>query len=174
MSRFQSSKIVFYLLFSLSVLFFSCEDDGEMGPQGPQGPSGPTGENGTIEIYSKTFTISQNDWYNYSTSANSNDSAVVSIPEITQAILDSGMIVCYKLDGNKYKSMPFSQFNGLSEKTFQFYYYLGNLVITCNSNFVGGNNLGNETFKAVVANGHLRIMPEEIKAEEFNFYFKTE
>ncbi|MBL0340677.1 MAG: hypothetical protein IPP71_06995 [Bacteroidetes bacterium] len=172
MARFQHSKVLLYFLLSFSVVYTSCEteDEGDIGAQGPQGPSG---ENGTIEIYSKIFTITPNDWYTYNTSANSNDSAVIPIPEITQAILDSGMIVCYKLESTMYKSMPFSSYNGLAVKTFQYYFYLGNLVVTCNSNFVGGNNLGNETFKAVVANGHLRKMPEEIKEDEFNLYFKT-
>lgn len=172
MARFQPSKVVLFFILSFSMVYTSCnkEDDCEIGPQGPQGPSG---ENGAIEIYSKIVTVAPNDWYTYNTSANSNDSAVLSIPEITQAILDNGMVVCYKLDSTVYKSMPFSQFNGLAMKTFQFYFYLGNLVVTCNSNFVGGNNLGNETFKAVVANGHLRLMPEEIKADEFDLYLNT-
>lgn len=174
MIRIQNSKILLlFFLLTFAIVYISCDkgDDNEIGPQGQQGAAG---ENGTIEIYSKIFTISPNDWHSYNSSGNSNDSAAIPIPEITQAVIDSGMIVCYKLDSNIYKSMPFSAYDGIAVETFQFYYYLGNLVITCNSNYVGGINLGSETFKAVVAHGHLRKMPEAIKADEFNLYFKTE
>src|SRR5687767_923989 len=135
----KTLKILLYLFASI-LLISGCdkEDDdtaGLPGPQGPQGPAGANGTNGAVNIITKEFTILAGDWHPYNSSSNSNDSAAVSVPEITQAIVDSGMVVCYRKKGDKYIVMPHTTFDGIAASVFQFWYYTGKIVFTCNSNY---------------------------------------
>jgi hypothetical protein len=163
------------LFFCIAVLFIvsSCNKDeceqGIQGPQGPAGSNGTNGQNGTGDVKIIEFTLNQSDWIHYNTSGNGNDSAAYNISEITQAIVDSGAVICYRKQGSNYWVMPNSTFNGLAQRVFQHYFYKETLVITCNANSVGGLNLGTETFKVIIIAGEfLRTTGKNLNWKDYD------
>ena len=94
-------------LLSCSILFFtnySCQKEdltaykGQAGAQGTMGEQGDDGKGYNLII--EEFTLEQDDWidaYN----------AVYSIPELTQAYLDSGIIMTYYKEDSAWVPLPY-------------------------------------------------------------------
>src|ERR1035438_4088573 len=67
---------------------------GATGPQGPQGPQGPTGQGGATGD-TGTANVIYSEWNN----TFSGSSADWAIPQITQNIADSGVVLVYFMSG---------------------------------------------------------------------------
>jgi hypothetical protein len=159
-------KPFFYLvtlLFSL-LLIASCQDDDNGtvpdGPQGPQGPAGTAGQDVALEVIYKDIALLPADWYHISSTTNHNDTTAVVVTEITQTVIDSGLVIAYHRVGNAYHLMPHAvYYGGLAQVVFGGYFYTGGFVFTYYSNFVGGPHAGAQNFRLMIANGPLRVQP---------------
>ncbi len=87
-----------YVILALLVTFsFSCSDDGEQGPQGQTGVAEADGANGNANVQTLTFDAS----------AFSGTFDMVTIPEITQDVLDNDAILGYLTDdGTNWVTIP--------------------------------------------------------------------
>ena len=84
-------------LFSSALFLFliaSCSKDGATGPVGPTGPTGATGG---INLTVVNATYAPSDFTTYGTygQAQYRSSVTTSIPQITQSVYDSGMVLVY-------------------------------------------------------------------------------
>jgi hypothetical protein len=109
------------IMLSGIMLFQSCSKDGAQGPKGdtgaagtngatgatgPQGPAGPAGSNGAqgpvgatgatgnANVHSRIFTVTQSNW-NWLGAPNYYNYALLTVPEITASVADSGCVVAY-------------------------------------------------------------------------------
>lgn len=120
-------KLISFLTISMffaSVLFQSCKglpgtngaqgNTGATGAQGPQGVAGTTGSNGkdgNANVLGRVLTVQASEWKKYTYQDNTYDyKTVVPIPEITQAVLDRGLVMVYKgnSSGASWTAMPFN------------------------------------------------------------------
>jgi hypothetical protein len=88
----------------LIVLFSIVACDQFKGPTGPQGLNGIQGESYSDNASIINFKFDKDDL------TISDQLAIyqVNIPEITQEIVDNGVVIVYKLSGAKWQAMPFS------------------------------------------------------------------
>jgi len=100
------------ILCILTLVLTSCSKDGDVGPQGVQGDAGQDGvdgidgEDGNANImYSDWFTVSSTDW---SGIGGPRITFVKSAPEITQRILDTGVILVYHRFEGKTRQLPYT------------------------------------------------------------------
>ena len=107
----------------LSILLYSCKKDGPAGPAGATGPKGSTGATGGINYK----TIYKNTILNWTTVNNHWESNFM-IPEITQAVFDSGYVeVAFRPlpTGSVWTQLPYS-YQG---NEYSFYYMASQLNI---------------------------------------------
>jgi hypothetical protein len=98
------------LLITASRLFTACE--GPEGPEGPVGPAGPTGatgangQNGKSGIKSFNFSINSDAWLQVSTYGQPDYKiyTYINIPELTEDILNTGMVLVYARGGQNNES----------------------------------------------------------------------
>ena len=93
---------IFGMLAVISAVIFmdACKaEKGEIGPAGPAGPAGPTGTTGAAGATGSTGTanVIYSTWsvINITTGSSAPYTAEVSAPQITQDILDKGVILCF-------------------------------------------------------------------------------
>ena len=120
-------KLVSFLTISMlfaAILFQSCKglpgtngaqgNTGAQGPQGVQGASGTSGTNGkdgNANVVGRALTIQPSEWKKYTYPDNTYEyKAVVPIPEITQTVLDRGLVMVYRgnSSGKSWTAMPFN------------------------------------------------------------------
>jgi hypothetical protein len=105
------------VLLSIAMFVFGCSKDGETGPAGPAGANGINGTNGTngtngnANVFgSTTFTTSAANW-------TSNGGGVywtavfTGANEITQDIVDRGIVSVFLLSGSAWTPLPLTVFN---------------------------------------------------------------
>ncbi len=115
------------LLVSITA-FMSCKGD-----QGDQGPAGTNGLDGNANVKSVTIPITSANWVSISADQNL---AELSVPLITQAIADNGMVMVYfkttylGLDGNTWTALPFSLARSGYTEAFSFAVQTGKVFIT--------------------------------------------
>lgn len=81
-------KILNNILLAAIIMIAGCAKDGAVGPSGSNGTNGT---NGNANVQSMMITALPSTWQNFGTFGH-ND---ISVPQITQAILDSGIISSY-------------------------------------------------------------------------------
>ena len=135
-----------YLACALIFVLSGCSKDGETGPQGI---AGTNGANGNANVHSKSFTITSWTYLGDYYYANITD------VDITQAILDKGVVIVYRnLSGALYQ-LPYI-INPSTTYTTSFLYsaYLSGVSFyITNSDLAPHTAPGNVTFKVVVAEG---------------------
>ena len=92
-------------IIALTLLFTGCKKD-----PGPAGPQGPAGANGNANVQSTTF-MNQGFYY---VSANNDYELNLSIPSISQGVLDKGAIMVYfqtSANSSTWIPLPFSYGN---------------------------------------------------------------
>jgi len=129
------------ILLSLPVLI-SCKKP-QMGPAGSDGANGTNGVNGNANVIS-TNTINVSSW----TSNGASWSATLTVPEITQEIVNKGMVQVFVKYGNQWWNLP----DMTNKNSTQYGFELGSVYIL-NSNNDGSNpvNPGPKIFRVVVA-----------------------
>ena len=121
------------LLSAIILVQFACKDGaagvagtpGTTGAQGPQGvagangASGTNGKDGNANVVGKVFTFQVADWtkVTYGTMGKYDYGIAVKVPEITQSVVDKGMVVAYRSNGNgAFTALPASYaFEGASK-----------------------------------------------------------
>ena len=155
-------KLSFYfLLFSFLIILISCEkgEKGEIGPAGPQGTSTEIDSN-ILNGYTNAIYLIKNivrsDWQSIPDPyGNSNYNASLIIPEITQGILDSGMVIVYFKNSNSYNTLPITSFQGAGVITYQYTYKEGELIVNFKANYSPTTFPIPMTLKIVIATAHL-------------------
>src|SRR5438105_593587 len=104
----------------LTISISSCTKTGPQGPAGANGTNGVDGTNGTNGTNGadgnanvQSFTLNENsgDWYSYADGITGfTDWEVdMSVPAITQSILDKGAVLIYTESNGNFYQLPFSQ-----------------------------------------------------------------
>jgi len=107
------SKTKFVVMSLLIVLFISCDgEDGAIGPAGQNGIDGTDGANGidgqdgnANVIASDWFTVTQSDWSGIGATKITHS---FSAPEISQGIIDSGVVLIYHRFNGQTRQLPYS------------------------------------------------------------------
>lgn len=119
------NKLKIHYLFTLLILgmalFTGCSKEGPVGPAGPAGPTGPAGNSGTLNVKTTILDVVWN------TNGNTSYRAVVNEKNITQAIMDKGVVnVSMSTDKVKWIPMPYAN----SVIGFYLWYDIGSLTVT--------------------------------------------
>ncbi len=122
-------KTLFILMLAsmLALTIYSgCKKDEVVGPPGPAGATGATGATGNANVIIITDTVSSLVWTNYGSSSN-NWLTSITVPQITQAIVDSGAVFVYLYDisgslQNGWVMLPFTFYQGNSYNWDSYYY----------------------------------------------------
>ena len=139
----KNKNNLFFSLVLTSLCFISCAKDGATGPQGPAGTSGTNGTNGNANVISESAqTVS----FVYSNTLNTYD-AVLSCPEITQDVVDKGVVLCYERVANN-QWMPWNANIGTTYYIFNF--RLGEIVLQYRNTAGTTTNEGNKTMRFVI------------------------
>jgi hypothetical protein len=86
---------------SCTFLLASCGKDGAVGPQGPQGATG------NANVTSTTINIAATDWTFQGPAGNGWYDTRLTVPAITQAVVDKGLVLVYwNIWANEYLSLP--------------------------------------------------------------------
>jgi hypothetical protein len=100
-------KFLAFVALSASIAVVSCKGDkGELGPQGPQGPQGTSGTAGVK--YSNWIRVTDANWTQTKSELVSGGdstiyySATIATPEVTQDVLDKGVVVYYLKDATPF------------------------------------------------------------------------
>jgi hypothetical protein len=135
----KMKKNNFIIAVLLGITFASCQkgdtgptgsagtngSNGTNGSSGTNGTNGTNGVNGNANVQSIRFNVGTSGWTNYGTFGINN----VSVPQITQAIIDSGLIISYWVFYNSTFSdtvdleLPFT--DGNVSKAYYPYFSLG-------------------------------------------------
>ena len=130
-------KLISFFTISMlfaSVLFQSCKGlpgtngaqgntgaTGAQGPQGPQGASGTSGKDGNANVQGRIFTFQPSEWIKkpYGTAGKYNYSVAAIVSEITQSVVDKGMIIAYRSNGGGgYVALPSNYSFEANSKTY--------------------------------------------------------
>lgn len=151
----KNKNNLFLSLVLTSLCFLSCAKDGATGPQGPQGPAGTDGINGTngtngtngangnANVISKSAqTVS----FTYYAGKNAYD-AYLSCPEITQEVVDNGVVLCYeRVAPNQW--MPWNANIGTTYYIYNF--KLGEIVLEYRNTAGTTTNEGDKTMRFII------------------------
>lgn len=172
----KPSKSILSLLFTsvLALTFIACEkgDTGDPGPQGPQGAQGPPG---SVNVISKTITVSSSDWILYSNPLGGYmKGSQKSVPEITSSIVSSGAVMVYLRQsyvsgGYYYQALPYNwviNSNNMRSYHFSISTNLVNLFIEEADNTLG--SLGSYTYKVVIIPGNRMAEHPDINLLNYN------
>lgn len=129
------------LVFSAVLLLIGCAKDGK---DGVTGQTGTSGVNGNANVQSAgSIALTSGNW----TSINSSYYSILNVAEVTQDVVDNGVVMVYINRANGWSPMPLTA--GVESYTFEFRL---NEVIVWVSNTDGSQtaNPGNENFRVVV------------------------
>jgi hypothetical protein len=157
-------KTIILGMYVLTVLTFGActkAKDGAPGAQGPQGTQG------NANVQSFTSTTNNGSW----TLSNGEYDAYLSVPAITQDILDKGTVNIFASDGSGgYTALPFS----VAGMAINYTMSVGtiNIQVTMND---GTNppNIGANTFKVVVIAGKSMATHSNVNFTNYNELKKT-
>ena len=132
---------------------------GVTGAQGPPGSQGPNGADGNANVRSFIIPVSAADYADNPSTPDWKE-VTLSVPAITQSVVDNGMVAVYLSFAEGWRALPFT-FNAGSETTSIFHFHsLGQVLLRATSN--DGDPIkyaGN--FKIVVVDGFAgKNMPE--------------
>ena len=132
-----TSFLTVSMLFAF-ILFQSCRGlpgtngaTGVTGAQGPQGvagangASGTNGKDGNANVQGKVLTFQASEWIKktYGTAGKYEYKVAANIPEITQSVVDKGLVIAYGGNGSGgYFQLPYSYSFDTSVKTYVVHY----------------------------------------------------
>jgi hypothetical protein len=151
-------KLLFAFL-SMTFLFASCAKDGKDGAVGPQGPAG------NANVSSTTINVAATDWVTQGSGPTHRwYSAYLSVPSITQAVLDRGLVMVYwNLWTTEYVPLPhlISPPNWSDARQWTPFHYLGGVRIeSVHPDHTRSVRPDAAKFKVVVIPAGLRKMPK--------------
>lgn len=156
-------KLLIYVAIMLSIA--GCAKDGETGPAGPKGDTGAQGQQGTqgqqggsgsdgnANVSVQNFIA--NSW---TATAGPMQTDTIIDTRITQAIVDSGVVMVYKKILNSYNPLPSTTIITSVLYTMSYNFGLNGIYLSYfASNQTLPPNPGSVTFKVVVISGTLRM-----------------
>ncbi|MBN1158045.1 MAG: collagen-like protein [Bacteroidales bacterium] len=157
-------KIVFLLFVPVMALIFTvgCEGpEGDEGPEGPQGiqgiqgEQGPQGDPGTANVmYSEWMTI-DGDWRDSTFFGVTWNVKHMNAPDLTQDIIDYGVVLCYTKYQNHVLQLPYRSANYIIEFQLDLYKII---IMNSRADFSGGTILSPEFyFRYVIIPGGVPV-----------------
>lgn len=140
------------VLAGMILIFISCAKDGAMGPSGTNGTNGT---NGNVNIQNFTFTVTPSQWQ-----VNSPQlwlSHNLTIPEITQSIMDSGLVMVYASVfslSSTTQPLPISWYGGNETTLSVGVYYIGTVELDVHSTDLS-YAIGTYYFRVVIASAKM-------------------
>jgi hypothetical protein len=141
-------------------LFVSCAQEGPIGPRGPQGPQGPSGPQGpagqSADVISINYAADASHWYDVGVPGEDGYFLALDleVPEITQDIVDFGLVlVYYRIDNQSpWIALPYTNISYTPD-------YVEKLDVIYNLGFVGLQSQATDrqanayegTFRVIVA-----------------------
>lgn len=165
----KNFKNFFLLIISAAVLTLAgCAKDGETGPAGKDGANGL---NGNANVQHFSFSINPGDWSTYGTPGNTGHGLYYerNIPEITQDIIDNGLVKTYILTGGYQIALP----TIIYTPSYQIQYFDASSVGTLEidlllSNLATPTVSGSFSFKCIIIDGTVRAMNPDIDWNNYN------
>lgn len=163
-------NLIYLAILVLSVSISSCSKEGPIGPAGPQGPQGPTGTTGPAGQDASvpvSTTLYVNNWV-YSASAPSY-MASISVPAITQNVLDRGIVAAYVSNGSGgWIALPMTWYPTTTYSyTYSCVHALGYLHVHRTDSDGIAVNPGGQTFKIVVIPPAFRMANPNLNWENY-------
>lgn len=163
-------------------LLNSCAKDGETGPAGATGAAGTNGTNGNANVKTYNYTINQSDWIQQTPSILFSPS--LPCAGITQAIIDSGMVLVY-WDANNlgapnphnYVQFPVIGWNSVADRIMASSWQLsptGGGTVTVSVANLGGaavaasSQAATTLIRVVVASAHMRMANPNLNWNNYN------
>jgi hypothetical protein len=146
--KIKSPRFIAPLVFLL-ILVSSCTKVGPAGAPGPQGPAGAQGPEGNANAQTVIFPTTSANWGN----SFGNWVVTLSIPQLTQSIIDKGSVTVYWGQNSNSTSLPFA----LGPIDYMYYITLGqiNIQVTQAGSYLFSNpaTLSPVTFKVEIIPG---------------------
>jgi hypothetical protein len=157
-------KKLFFAFLSCTFLLASCGKDGKDGAVGPQGPQGTTGATGNANVTSTTINVAATDWTFQGPAGNGWYDTRLTVPSITQAVLDRGLVLVYwNLWANEYVPLPHlvSPPNWSDATQWTPFHYVGGVRIEAvTPDHTRAVRPGAAKFKVIIIPAGLRKMPK--------------
>ncbi len=146
---------ILVLMAAATMLFSGCAKDGDTGP------AGPAGQDGNANVKSLTFTITPGQWQ---TTSAQNKYVEITVPEITQDILDNGMIITYFKTNGTLVQLPFTVYSGTIPLSQIPSFELGKAAVDLLTNTSGtiSTPSTNYEYKVVISSGSRFANPKEL------------
>lgn len=160
-------KTILALCLVAGAILTGCKkgDKGDIGPQGPAGTNGTNGTNGNANVVGQTFTVTA--WTQSSPSYYTN----ISVPSITQLIVDKGAVLVYMSNGSGgWTQLPLTYpVTATYSKNYEVVHYLGGFTIwVTDSDLTQAVNPGTKVFKVIIIEGiRIKSMPYEELKQKF-------
>lgn len=153
----KTTKKLFSILAATMLVFSSCKKD----VAGPQGEPGKDGNANVISTQAAvtSWTLSGTTYY-----------ATVSVPSITQEIVDAGAVLCYMSDGSTgWYSMPYTYYMSGYQVMYYTNYGVGYInIYNKNSNLTTPAYPGTRVFKIVTISSAARLAHPELDWSDYN------
>ena len=92
---------------------------GAQGVQGVAGTSGTNGKDGSTNVFGKVYNFQESDWMKVTLSGNKfNYHIYANVPEITQVVVDRGMVAVYEKTSIGFQALPYSYGFEYASKTY--------------------------------------------------------
>lgn len=165
----MKNQVLFLMLLGLTALLSCKGEQGDPGPAGVAGTNGVDGTNGAdgnANIKNYATTINSTDWVG----SNLTRKATISVPNITQEILNTGLIMVYTQDAfsSQWYATPFSV--AINANTTWSYHYVadvGQIVYHSTSND-GNPFTGNLNIRIVTASADGLVRNPDLDWSEYN------
>jgi hypothetical protein len=160
----KNLKVYTIPLLIVTMLISSCAKDGDTGP------TGATGADGNANVKAISFSVSPGSW---NTAGSSGQVGHIkyyekNISEITQDIIDNGMVITYLVDNGYDIMLPLTLFAGNYDINFTAGAKVGTLEIdVAFSDLSTPNIVGTSNFKAVIVDGTVRMQNLDLNWNDY-------
>ncbi len=179
-----------YLIIIFILTFFSCTKSdigpqgpagiqGESGPVGAQGETGPIGPEGNANVQSITIQLNSNDWLPMNPTSGGGYygyKSTVIVEEITQAIVDSGIVSVFYFAtsatgvSDSWTPLPYNeiiQYNSYAFSNWTFFYKTNEITFRVERNN-WQTNPGDTKFKVIIASASNKKTNQNINWLNYN------
>ena len=159
---------------SLLVILGSCAKDGEDGKDGAPGTPGISGENGkdgNANVVSVTKTVSSSNWQEAGTAGEAEYQyfAEISVPEITESINETGMIMVYEQRGGGNFALPMTITDDGYSKYIDYAYGVGEvLIVVKDSDLETIPPSGDITYRIIIIEGNTVSRNADVDFTDYN------
>lgn len=155
-------KLKIGLLIILAAFLITGCQKGDKGDTGDTGPAGPSGPKGSANVSSTNYTVATGTWGGVNTGFVFKD---ITINEITQSILDNGVVMVYEGGPSQWNALPHSNQND----EWRFLISTQRLrVILLHANGTNVADPGSKTFKVVIISGDAMTLHPNLNLNNYD------